>query len=529
MLNILLLVVDQERAGHTLPGHLSLPGHEYLAARGTSFERFHVNALACGPSRSVMYTGQHVVDTGVFDNPGNSPGRPDLNPLRTPTLGHHLQSHGYYTAYKGKWHLSRLKGDWVGGHEHALQAYGFDEWHRWPDFAGAAHDGFTRDQLFTADAARWLRESAPRVRAERPWLLCVNLINPHDVMFFDATNAQSASQLRSAEVDRMVSAPQRAPYLDDLDLPLPSSFFDSLGSKPRAHAAFVEHSDLLYGRIDLSDEESWRRYQNYYFNCIRDVDSHIQHLLQALADSGQESRTLVVFTSDHGEMGSAHAMRAKGPVIYPEALDVPFIVVHPEIRGGTVTSALGSSIDIVPTLLSLAGLDRTGGLGQDGSLRGVDLSEALYGPGTADPRGADRGNLVIFSAVHASNPLKYRYRARMPVGARGDFPSDFVDWSTRSFYRALCDGRYRFARYFSPADHHTPTTWETLLARNDLELYDTSTDPDCLTNCAARPELHQPLILALNRKLNDLSARELGRPDDGSHLPGDRSLWRRDA
>lgn len=98
--------------------------------------------------------------------------------------------------------------------------------------------------------------------------------------------------------------------------------------------------------------------------------------------------------------------------------------------------------------------------------------------------------------------------------------------NNRNFLRGCYDGRYRFGRYFSPSNHHTPRDWETLLANNDIELYDQNEDPHCLDNLANRPALHRELILSLNSKLNALIAREAGE-DDGGHMPGDASNWRR--
>lgn len=86
-------------------------------------------------------------------------------------------------------------------------------------------------------------------------------------------------------------------------------------------------------------------------------------------------------------------------------------------------------------------------------------------------------------------------------------------------FRGVHDGRYKFARYFAPSQHHTPRTWEQLTAHNDLELYDTRSDPDELVNLAARPEAHRDLLLRINQQTNRLVAAEVG-VDDGASLPG---------
>ena len=524
--NILVIVTDGERASKTLPPALGLPARRRLAAAGTTFVNYQTNALACGPARSVLYTGQHILQTGVFDNPGGGPGRRDLDTSRYPTLGQLLQAAGYFTAYKGKWHLGQVIPEAGVGYRHALRRHGFDEWQQLGDYYGSGQEGNRLDPVFAADAARWLQERGPDIAARQPWLLCVNLINPHDVMYFDATGHQEASRLDSGGADPMLPAVRVAPYQEQPEFALPPSFEESLGSKPRAHVAFNEHSDLMYGEIAPTDRDSWRRYQNYYFDCLRDVDLAIARVLDGLRDSGQERNTIVVFTADHGEMGGAHRMRTKGPVIYKEALDVPMVIVHPHSEGGREARALAGSLDIVPTLLGFAGIDTATRESRYPFLKGQDQGAVVANPQIAGPRD-ERGNLLVFSAVHASNPQAYRLRVALQRSRsrRPKFPEDFIDWSTRSFYRGVADGHYRFARYFSPSNHHSPDSWQALLAGNDLELYDDREDPQNLTNLAAEPLRYRELIETLNRKLLLLLQQETSAPDDGRHMPGPLSLW----
>jgi hypothetical protein len=108
---------------------------------------------------------------------------------------------------------------------------------------------------------------------------------------------------------------------------------------------------------------------------------------------------------------------------------------------------------------------------------------------------------------------------------RGGKPADIKasglapDLGKRGAVRSVYDGRYVFARYFSPKQHNRPTTMEALQRLNDLELYDTLADPHEMNNLAAGPQRRVDLLLAMNDKLNRLIDAEVGE-DRGQMLPG---------
>ena len=96
--------------------------------------------------------------------------------------------------------------------------------------------------------------------------------------------------------------------------------------------------------------------------------------------------------------------------------------------------------------------------------------------------------------------------------------------TTRGLIRGVFDGRYKFGRYFRVTEHHEPRDWDTLVAHNDLELYDTADDPDEIVNLAATPDAHKARILELNAKVNALIDAEVGA-DDGAMYPGPSAAY----
>ena len=100
--NILFVLVDQEHFFEKWP--FPVPGREYLKKYGTTFLNHQAATQVCSSARSVIYTGQHIQHTGVFDNM-EAPWQRDMS-TNVVTIGHRLQQLGYHAAYQGKWHLS---------------------------------------------------------------------------------------------------------------------------------------------------------------------------------------------------------------------------------------------------------------------------------------------------------------------------------------------------------------------------------------------------------------------------------------
>jgi len=217
--------------------------------------------------------------------------------------------------------------------------------------------------------------------------------------------------------------------------------------------------------------------------------------------------------------------------MYKENVRLPFIVAHPEIHGGQQTAALASCIDLTPTLLGFAGVQSKACADTYPFLKGVDVSGAVADPRARSERDR-RGILFNYGVPLYIDPEFTRASLRtghvidrltpLRLAMRGGrlLPS----LENKTLFRGIHDGRYKFARYFQPNQHHKPRDWETLLRHNELELYDTQTDPDELVNLASQPEQHRDLLLDLSRRTNALIDTEIGA-DDGSEFPGPSRLY----
>ena len=190
--NILLILTDQERSFRPgeLPSGYDLPGHQKLASSGITFENHQIASCVCTPSRSVIYTGQHIQNNGMFDNT-NFPWSSDLS-TDIPTLGDLLRREGYYTAYKGKWHLTDEFETANNLHmperilSKEMEEYGFSDYFGIGDVIAHTEGGYLHDDVIASMTQSWLRGKGNQLGVQQtPWFLAVNLINPHDVMFYN--------------------------------------------------------------------------------------------------------------------------------------------------------------------------------------------------------------------------------------------------------------------------------------------------------------------------------------------------------
>jgi len=372
--NVLLVLTDQLR--HP-PGYESeelaqyrrerMAGVERLRRTGVSFKHHYPMATACAPSRASLLTGQYPSLHGVTQTDGLAKSAEGgevhwLDPDGVPTLGDWFRAAGYRTYFKGKWHASHAHLDAddgsgpllsidddgnqieanIGRYLEAdlLDDFGFSEWvGPEPHGLGKHNMGILKDP-FTAEETIDLLARLDGDPSEQPWLTVCSFLNPHDDSYFGLVGLAQGLRYHPREVPQVDQAPTRD---------------EDLSTKPTCHASYAD----AWGKI--AAPQPWiQTHLRFYYQLQAAVGEQITRVLDALAASRAHADTIVVFSSDHGDMQGAHGgMHEKWHVAYEEALRIPFIVSGPSLgEEGREIDFPTNHADLLPTLLGLAGIDR---------------------------------------------------------------------------------------------------------------------------------------------------------------------------
>jgi arylsulfatase len=350
-------------------------------------------------------------------------------------------------------------------------------------------------------------------------------VNPHDIMYFNTDLPGQKVQDTGKLLKHAAAAPNHELYKATWDQPIAPTLREAMDApgRPRAHGEFLKVWDHVLGHIPL-EEERWRRFNDFYINSIRTMDLQLANVLRELDVLGLAERTIVVFTADHGEMAGAHGLRGKGPFAYEENIHIPLMVRHPDVPGGQSCRPLSSHIDIVPTLLAMAGVsDSNKGEFAGRELPGKSLMPILGKPASADINAAREAVFFMYSGLQtndagllavAGEALASGKNPRESMEKSGFKP----DMKKRGSVRTVFDGRYKFSRYFSPVDRNKPDNIDDLYRANDVELFDLQTDKSETKNLASDREKNAELITAMSGKLESILKTEIGI-DDGREMP----------
>ena len=464
-MNLVIFITDQERAVQHFPAgwaRENLACTSLLQRNGLTFNNAYCCSAMCSPSRATLFTGLFPAQHQVKDTLElNMSYKTQQLPFNVTNLANVMSGAGYEVVYKGKWHLSMPPtGDAEEHPSGALRPYDYRRWN--PPDAGANQD---LDQYGGGDAANDQRfvfgnnadvenqegavEYIERAsQGDQPFCLIVSLVNPHDVLGYPNNYISGG-------------------YTDDWlrgDIELPATYRENLSTKPRAQRGQIPLLNAGLGVL-TSDQEG-RNYLNFYANLMKYADRQLLAVYRSLERQGVLDDTLIVRTSDHGEMGLAHGgLRQKNFNVYEETLRVPLVFSNPKMFPRRFESnAPVSHVDFVPTIASLFDSPVSESVWQ-----GVDYSHLVKSRGLGLPPQAY--TVFTFDDIHTGQNLP----------ATAPPPNHII---------SIREGRYKIARYYDPAGRHADE-WEMYdLLLDPLEIRNLAS-PDVRTNANQRVELRR--------------------------------------
>ncbi len=323
--NVVVIMTDQQtaeamsfRMGRE---YLHTPALDRLAARGTYFSRAYAPNPLCMPARNSILTGRFPHETGVTDNTPMHTGEL-LDPQAFPTLGTYFRNAGYATAYFGKWHLCYDREQ--------PETHGFETF-----------DRQQRDTVTATNAVEFL--SKPH---DRPFLLVASFLNPHNV-----AELSRGQPLSNGPIGEPPALPELPPPPTNLGAPVFEP--DSMTLVRRGY-----HANRRLFPVGHYTPAMWQALRWGYYRLVEKVDAEIGRVLTALDEAGLADDTLIVFLSDHGECAGAHGLSQK-TVFYEESVRVPLIIASPgQTEAREADPFVNVGVDLLPTLLEYAGLER---------------------------------------------------------------------------------------------------------------------------------------------------------------------------
>jgi arylsulfatase A-like enzyme len=390
--NVLLIISDQHRQdamSHLGNTDIKTPHLDKLASVGVSFSKAISPAPLCGPARAALFSGLYPHQArGVLEEEALG-ARDDMDwgvetdmmvnttSLREePLLTRPFRENGYYTAYAGKWHLGNdILTDWFS------DAKGCDnqDYVNWLRSKGLPETGWP---LKDKDVRS---QRTPPMSIPRTKVSPINDADTNDAWITDI----ALNYLKQRPVDRpffitcgfngphppfMIPEPWYSMY-DPATIPEPGNFKPSAGEPDCKAGSFYRQLWLDHG----DDWSAWKKSVAVYWGFVSYIDHQVGRLLEELERQGVRDETLIIYTSDHGEMLGSHGLWHKMQA-YEESLRVPLIIDSPSGKAGGISSAPVSLLDIAPTILSQCGQTIPE------SYQGEDLTNLLDNPESVESR-----------------------------------------------------------------------------------------------------------------------------------------------
>ncbi len=357
--NVLFIMTDQQSYNMmSCMGNksLSTPNMDKIANMGYRFEKTYCANPVCMPSRFSLLTGHYASEAGVKENTQNYDSAKVQEIISEGSMGAVFSKAGYETLYSGKTHLYGTQD---------VTQYGFALNNTNP-YEGPA--------IFAEKVLAEIGKEA----GERPFLLFLSFMNPHDICYkagFDPRFPDKLPKANVTETTRLLA----------LQATLSEAEYRSQ-IPPRA-TNLSPISDEVPEMVSMSsqwrswDSAHWDLYNWMYHRLTESVDAQIGRVLTALKNAGLEETTIIVFTSDHGDMNGSHGLILKN-VMFEECQRVPFIFAGKGIKSNYAdkSTLVCNGLDLLPTLCDLTGIESPDGI------PGMSLKPYLYGIGKKTAR-----------------------------------------------------------------------------------------------------------------------------------------------
>jgi arylsulfatase A-like enzyme len=408
-MNVLFFITDQQRADHLgCAGNkiLKTPNIDKLASEGVLFPNAYVANPTCMPNRASIMTGQYP-NTCVRSFGVNLP-------ANHPTFSGTLREQGYATKAIGKMHLSfwarkidesahspEFIPGWMNPTTHARMVedfpkpyYGFDE----VDLVvghGDSCSGHYEDWVAerAPDVLPRIRELGPRILTEMyrkspipEELYSTSYLTDRAVDFLEkykrGEHGAEPFLLKVSYPDPHHPCTPPGKYADmykAADMELPASFGDAESVRNHPYIGpRTGRRGMANMLFRISNEEEVRKFTSHTYGMVSMIDDSVGQILSTLERLGLEDDTMIVYTSDHGDMMGDHGMILKGWLPYKGVLNVPMIFKVPGVtRAGSVSDSLVSSVDLAPTILNLCQIEEAA---QPPDMQGVDITPMLKDP-----------------------------------------------------------------------------------------------------------------------------------------------------
>ena len=351
--NIIYIYVDQLSAtmmSCTGNKWLKTPAMDYIAENGIRFARAYTTNPVCSPARVSLMTGRFP---GYFKDQNGNEVRENRGSMKIPQVSEEvsntsiaafLQKADYELIYGGKEHL--------------------------PESLIPTKLGFT--DISDDEREGLAQEAAKVIKAdhEKPYFMVVSLINPHDICYmairemptseFDARILENG-KLELSILDEAMKIPEGVSteeFYASYCPSLPVNYEPQI-EEPLALKQLIYQRPMRKNARDNFTDNQWRHHRWAYCRLTELVDRRIQLILDALKESGQEENTLVIFSSDHGDMDASHRMEHKS-TLYEESINIPFVAMWKgHIAAGQVNEKhlISNGLDLLPTVCDYAGIE----------------------------------------------------------------------------------------------------------------------------------------------------------------------------